>query len=160
VRPFHKKAYFAFPWLTTEKAEITTLLDRIGTDLHHTTLKRAAKEDASSSRGRLADGLGVACGLYGPRVDDLDPATAAVEMDVSINEGKKREIAPLADSLAGMEAVADLTDDDVSGANFLPAEQFHSQTLRIGVASVSAGALSFFMSHEITSSQGFAPRAA
>jgi hypothetical protein len=33
----------------------------------------------------------------------------------------------------------------------LAAESFHAETLRIGVASVPAGALSFFVCHEITS---------
>ena len=95
-----------------------------------------------------------ACGGRGLRwtgVNNLDSAAATVEMHVSVDQRIKRKITPLAHPLAWVEAVADLTDEDNSGPHCLAAESFHPQTLRIGVTSVSARALSFFVCHTITS---------
>ena len=87
----------------------------------------------------------------GAGVGNLNPTAAAVEMHVSVDQRIEREIAPLTNPSARVKAVADLADEDVSGSHLLTAESFHAETLRIGVASVPAGALSFFVCHEITS---------
>jgi hypothetical protein len=92
------------------------------------------------------------------RVDDLDAAAAAIEVDVSVDQRIERIVAALTNPLAGVETVADLADEDVSGAHFLAAESLHAATLRVGVTSVSAGALSFFVCHEITSPRELFPR--
>jgi hypothetical protein len=86
-----------------------------------------------------------------PCVDNLNSPAAAVKMHVSVGQRIERKIAPLADALAGVKAVADLADKDVSGSYLLTAESLHSQTLRVRITSVSARALSFFVCHEITS---------
>ena len=87
----------------------------------------------------------------GACVDNLNSTAAAVEMHVPVDQRVQRKIAPLADPFARMKAVADLADEDISGSHLLAAEPFHAETLRVRVTSVSAGALSFFVCHEITS---------
>jgi hypothetical protein len=90
-----------------------------------------------STRGRLRRA----------RVDDLNSPAAAVEMDVSVSQRVERKIASLAHPFAGVETVADLSNEDVSGPHLLAAESLYSQTLRVGITTVSAGALSFFVCH-------------
>jgi hypothetical protein len=85
------------------------------------------------------------------RVDDLNAAAAAVEMDESVDERVEREVAALANPLAWVETVAYLADENVPGSHGFSAEALHTETLRVRVTSVSAGALSFFVCHEITS---------
>jgi hypothetical protein len=81
----------------------------------------------------------------------VNPAAAAVELHLAIDEGKERVVAPLADPLAGVENGSHLADEDVSGANLFAAESLHAAALGVAVASVPARALSLFMCHEITS---------
>jgi hypothetical protein len=47
-------------------------------------------------------------------------------MHVSIGQRVERKIAPLADPFAGMKAVADLADKDISGSYLLATESFHA----------------------------------
>jgi hypothetical protein len=81
----------------------------------------------------------------------LDAAAAAVEVDEAVDQCVEREVAPLAYPLAGVEPVADLANENVSSSYLFATESFHAETLGIRVAPVSAGALSFFMCHEVTS---------
>lgn len=80
----------------------------------------------------------------------MNSATAAVEVDVAVDQREEREIGALADALSGMELCADLPDEDIARPYFLPAEPLDAAALCIGIASVSAGTLSFFMCHNIT----------
>jgi hypothetical protein len=84
-------------------------------------------------------------------IDNLNATAAAVELDEPVDEGVEREVGPLADAVARVETVADLADDNVSGSNSLSAEQLYAASLRVRVTSVSAGALSLFVCHEIIS---------
>jgi hypothetical protein len=92
-------------------------------------------------------------GLYRSRIHDLNAATAPVKLYVAIDQCVEGEVAPLSNPSARVEPVADLADENVSGPHLLAAESFHAAALRIGVASVSAGALSLFVCHEVTSSR-------
>jgi hypothetical protein len=92
-----------------------------------------------------ANGSGLTC------VDDLNAAATAIEMHVAIDQGVERKIAALSNAVSGMELVADLANEDVSGSHLLATESLHTATLGVRVTSVSAGALPFFMCHEITS---------
>ena len=95
----------------------------------------------------------------GACVDNLNSTAAAVEMHVPVDQRVQRKIAPLADPFARMKAVADLADEDVSGSNFFAAESLHAEALRVGVTTVTARALSFFMCHGNHLSAKTAPRA-
>jgi hypothetical protein len=97
--------------------------------------------------------------LRGAGVDNLNSPAATVKMHISVDEGIERKITSLAYPLARVKPVTDLSHEDIPGTHFLAAESLHAQTLGIGITSVSAGALSFFMCHEITSSARVVPRA-
>ena len=84
-------------------------------------------------------------------VNNLNAAAAAIELDVSVDQCVEREVRALANPLTGVEAIANLADENVSGAHGFSADALHAATLRVRVTSVSAGALSFFVCHEITS---------
>ena len=58
------------------------------------------------------------------RLDDVDAAAAAVELDVAVDQGKERVVAALADALAGVELGAHLADQDIAGADVLPPKRF------------------------------------
>jgi len=72
-------------------------------------------------------------------------------LNVSVDKGVQREVAALTNPTAGVKSVAYLADEDISGSHLLAAESLHAATLRVRVTSVSAGALSLFVCHEITS---------
>src|SRR4051812_11130456 len=74
-------------------------------------------------------------------------AAFAVEDDLAVDEGEQGVIIALADAFAGVELGAQLTDDDVAGDYFLAAETLDAAALTVGIATVAAGALTFFMCH-------------
>ena len=59
----------------------------------------------------------------------------------------ERKIVPLADAAARMETIAHLADQDVAGDDALAAESLDAPSLRLRIAAVAAGALTFFMCH-------------
>jgi hypothetical protein len=72
---------------------------------------------------RLAgDGFGDVAARLLTRIDDLNATTAAVEMDETVDQGVEREVAPLANPIAGVKFVAHLADDNVPGSHGLSAE--------------------------------------
>jgi hypothetical protein len=77
----------------------------------------------------------------------VNAATAAVELDISVDQGEEGKIASLSDALAGMEHVAHLADEDISGTHGFAAEPLYPAALSVAVASVSAGPLSFLVCH-------------
>src|SRR5688572_7040435 len=81
------------------------------------------------------------------RVDDVDAAAVAVELDEAVDQGVEREIVPLADAAAGEEAVADLAHQNVAGPHLLAAETLDAAALTVGVATVAAGTLTLLMCH-------------
>ncbi len=72
-------------------------------------------------------------------------------MNEAIDQGVEGEIGALSDPRAGVKTIAHLADENVSGPHLFAAESFYATTLCIAVATVSAGTLSFFVCHEITS---------
>jgi hypothetical protein len=87
----------------------------------------------------------------GARIDDLNATSTAIELDESVDERVEGEVGALADPLARVETIADLSNEDVSGSHGFPTESLHTASLSVRVTSVSAGALSLFVCHEITS---------
>ena len=71
-------------------------------------------------------------------------------MNVAVDQGVEGVVVALSDALARMELRADLADEDIARPNLLAAEPLYTAALGIRVASVSAGALSFFMCHVFT----------
>jgi hypothetical protein len=103
------------------------------------------------NRGEISGKEGLASGLSLRGIDNLNAATAAVELNVSVDQGIEREIGALTNPLSGVEFVSYLANENVSGSHRFSAESLDAATLRVRVTSVSAGALSFFVCHEITS---------
>jgi hypothetical protein len=68
-------------------------------------------------------------------------------MDIAVDQCIEREIASLANSLAGVESIAHLANENIAALNLFAPETLHTAVLGFGVTSVSAGALSFFMCH-------------
>jgi len=68
---------------------------------------------------------GLAC------VDDLNAAAATVELYVAVDQRVERKVTTLTNPSAGVEAVADLTDEDISGSYFLATESLHAATLAV-----------------------------
>ena len=66
----------------------------------------------------------------------------------AVDQGVERVVVSLADIPAGMEAVADLPDEDVAGDDLLAAEPLDAPLLRLRIAAVAAGTLAFFMCHD------------
>jgi hypothetical protein len=79
--------------------------------------------------------------------DDADAAAAAVELDDAIDQREEREIFALPDAAAGMEGIANLTNEDIASHDRLAGEPLDAAALPGGIATVAAGALTFFMSH-------------
>jgi hypothetical protein len=67
--------------------------------------------------------------LAGTGVDNLNPTAAAVEMHVAVDQGIECEIAALADPLAGVESIAHLADENVTGSHGLTTESLHATAL-------------------------------
>jgi hypothetical protein len=74
-------------------------------------------------------------------------AAFAVEDDLAVDQRKQGVIFALADAFACVELGAQLTDDDVAGDYFLAAETLDAAALTVGIATVAAGALTFFVRH-------------
>ena len=72
-------------------------------------------------------------------------------MNGPFDQREDRPIAADSNVLAGSPLGAALPANDRPGLRELTAEQLDAQPLRVRVAAVSAGTLTFFMSHETTS---------
>jgi hypothetical protein len=79
--------------------------------------------------------------------DDVNAAAFAVEHDRTVNQCEQGVVFALTNAFAWMPFIADLADEDVTGDNALATEFFDSTSLGVGIATVAAGALSFFMGH-------------
>src|SRR5262249_8018372 len=64
-----------------------------------------------------------------------------------VDLGPERVVLADADVAAGVEARADLADEDAAGSHLLAAEYLHSAVLRLAVASVAGRALAFLVRH-------------
>jgi hypothetical protein len=72
---------------------------------------------------------------------------AISERNRAVGESKEGVILAHADVAARVPLRAALTNDDVSGARGLAAEELYAQALAFTVATVAAGAACFFMCH-------------
>ena len=86
----------------------------------------------------------------GSLCEDVDATTFLIEFDVSVDQGKDCVIGTESNALAGTELRSHLTNDNAACFCRLSAVQLHSTPLTIGIASVTTGALTFFMCHEKT----------
>ena len=77
-----------------------------------------------------------------------DMNLAALELDGSILEGKKRVVRAAADIKARLKLRSALADNDGAGGDKLSAVGFHATILSIAVAAVLGTALTFLMSHK------------
>ena len=82
--------------------------------------------------------------------NDVDPAPFAVELYSAVDQSKEGVVLPLADAATWVELGTDLPDENIADANLLSSESLHAAHLRIGIATVAAGALTFLMSHRST----------
>jgi len=78
---------------------------------------------------------------------DVHAAAAFIELHLTVLEREERPITTGADILPSDEFRAALADDDAASGDHFTAEGLHAEPLRITVAAVTAGALSFFMCH-------------
>src|SRR5436190_4198767 len=88
-------------------------------------------------------------GLLGRRLDHRDhPAAAAgAKLDGSRAGGEDRVVAADAGAVAGPEAGAPLTHDDLAAGDGLAGEHLDAQPLGVRVAAVAAGAQSLLVRH-------------
>src|SRR5262249_14015718 len=75
----------------------------------------------------------------------------ALVLDDAVDEREQRPVAPDADVRTGMDARADLADEDVAGAHLLPAVALDAAALPVRIASVSARALALLVRHQAIS---------
>ena len=68
--------------------------------------------------------------------DALAVTTDALELNLSVDEGKKGIIRTAADILACMDVGASLTDEDVTGGNKLAVASLQTETLGLGITAV------------------------
>src|SRR6476469_3935848 len=92
-------------------------------------------------------------------MDELAAPPTVLELDDAVDLGEERVVLAQTDVLAGVELRAALADDDRAPRDRLAAERLHAQVLGVGVAAVTAGALSFFMCHELEPPAGNLPLA-
>jgi hypothetical protein len=79
--------------------------------------------------------------------DDVDAAAIPIKHHCPLNQGEQGVILALSYILARMKHGSHLPDKDVPGADGFAAKPFYTPPLRIGIATVTAGALSLFMCH-------------
>ena len=79
--------------------------------------------------------------------DDANVPTVLIVFDRTFHKGKQREILALSNATAGMKAIAYLRTRILPGTNALSTKALDTAALAVGVASVAAGTLTFFMCH-------------
>src|SRR4051812_25770045 len=72
----------------------------------------------------------------------------AIEQDLAVDQCEQRVVLALTHSLAGMELRSQLPDQDVARDDLLAAKPLHAPALTVRIATVAAGALTFFMCHD------------
>src|SRR5699024_12672035 len=72
---------------------------------------------------------------------------ARVEFDLAVDQREQRVVAAQADAVAGVEAGAALTHDDVAGFDRLAAVALDAQVFRTGTAAVLTGTYPLVMCH-------------
>jgi hypothetical protein len=79
--------------------------------------------------------------------DHVHAAAASVELHLSVDQGKQGEILAQANAATGVERGANLAHQDAPRTDVLAAEPFYAASLSVGVATVAAGTLTFFVCH-------------
>ena len=79
---------------------------------------------------------------------DVNAAAFSIEHHVAVDQSEQRVVISLTNTLASVKLVSNLTDKDISGTNSFATKPFDAPSLGIGVATVTAGPLSFLMSHD------------
>jgi hypothetical protein len=82
---------------------------------------------------------------------DVNPSAFAIEFDDAVNQREQRVVVALPDVAARMVAIAYLPNQDIASPDRFTTVFFDSTSLRVRVATVSAGSLSLFMGHGETS---------
>jgi len=81
------------------------------------------------------------------RLEHVDAAAAAIEFYVAVDQGVEGVVVALAHVAAGMETGAQLPNKNIARPDVLAAKALYAATLGIRIATVAAGALTFFMCH-------------
>lgn len=68
---------------------------------------------------------------------DVDPSPFAIEEHFSVLQSEQRKVLALSDIRPRMPFVADLTDQNIAGADSFPREFLDASTLSVGVATVA-----------------------
>jgi hypothetical protein len=89
-----------------------------------------------------------ALGWSSRRGHDVNAAATTVKLDLAVDQSVDCVVAAQPNPLAGVKSCAYLADEDIAGSHRFAAESLYAAALGVAVASVSAGALSFFMCHE------------
>jgi hypothetical protein len=84
----------------------------------------------------------------------LLPTLYNFKLYITVGRGKKGIISSHSDVDSRVETSSSLSDQDVAGANFLSAEPFDAQPLRLAVTTVSARPAAFLMSHRFPPDAG------
>src|SRR4051794_18821460 len=92
-------------------------------------------------------GLGPASLSRGGKDGDDAPAAALLEVDRTRGTRVDRVVLADADTVAGLELGAALTDDDLAAGHGLAGEDLHAKALGVGVAAVTGGAEALLMCH-------------
>src|SRR5579863_2055400 len=77
------------------------------------------------------------------------------EFNIPVDQGEEGMIAAHANVIAGFDFGAALAHNDAACCHQLPIEAFHSEHLRLAVASIARAAYTFFMCHVLFLSFGF-----
>src|SRR3972149_4087033 len=81
------------------------------------------------------------------RLEHVDAAAAAIEFYVAVDQGGEGGVVSLTPLAAGMVTGASLPKKDMSRPYCLAAKALYAATLGIRIATVAAGALTFFICH-------------
>ncbi len=78
---------------------------------------------------------------------NVHAAAVLIETNVTIFQSEQGVIISLTDGFSSVVFVTNLTNNDISSFRKLTGEKFDSTTLRVGITTVTATALTFLMCH-------------
>jgi hypothetical protein len=110
-------------------------------------------QNGRTDRAPLEDGVDwIARRLFrGQDVDESPPATTISELNDAVDLGKQGIVFSTADVVAREEFRPSLAHQDRATGHCLAAEPLDPEVLGVRVPAVAAGALSFFVSHDVRS---------
>jgi hypothetical protein len=99
----------------------------------------------------LYTAAGVACAdgnqLLGQ--DHVNTSALAIKLDNAIGKCEKREIVPLPNILAGMEAITNLSNKNIARHHTLATKLLHAPSLGVGVSAITSRTTGFLMRHHM-----------